>query len=392
MAVLQVERKRMIEEQQQTVSIKRPRLATHLYVRLGSSDDSGKDVLFFYSGRRQIKLEGHRLKQFYEVVIPFLNGHHTINEIERKCAHLFRPEDLKRSLWLLTQHNLLQDADGSSLSEEARIQLAPQLNFFHELDLRAHETQQRLGKSTVTIFGMGGAGAAVALSLAGAQVGTIRCIDSLPVSSSDPFIAPAFSTEHVGKPRAEVIAKAISATSETVNAVSYSHKLETDDDVLSALEGSDFVACCADAGLASLFYKVNRACLQVRVNWIACSVSAFEGTVGPMVEPFKTACYLCYQMRATACKEHPEEAMSYLEFLDARKQDDSGVRENHSFSAGTIGNLVGLEIFKALTGVIPPSTLGHITVIDFLQLTSSRHAILRRPWCPACFKEQPCGS
>lgn len=376
-----------MEDQQQSLLIKRPRLATHLYVRLGPSEDSGKDILFFNSGRRQIKLEGHRLKQFYEFVIPLLNGHHTISEIEAKSAHLFRPEDLKRSLGLLTKHNLLQDADRDSLADETRIQLAPQLNFFHELDLSADDTQQQLRKSTVTIFGMGGAGAVAALSLAGAQVGTIRCVDDLPVTSSDPFIAPAFSAEDVGKPRAEIIAKAISARSKNINVVPCTDKLETEDDLLGALEGADFAACCSDIGLASLFYKVNRACLQSRVSWIPCSVSGFEGTVGPIVEPFKTACYLCYQMRAAACKEHPEEAVSFLEFLDARKRDDSEARENHSFSAGAIGNLVGLEIFKALTGVIPPSTLGHIMVFDFLQARSSRHAILRRPWCPACFKE-----
>jgi bacteriocin biosynthesis cyclodehydratase domain-containing protein len=376
----------MMQNEQRTFSIKKPKLATHLYVRLGSSDDSGKDVLFFNSERRQIKLEGHRLKQFYEVVIPLLDGHHTINEIQERCSHLFRSEDLNRSLWLLTEHNLLQDADQDSLTEETCVQLAPQLNFFHELKLSVQETQNRLAKSSLTIFGMGGAGAAATLALAGAQVGTIRCVDALPVSPSDPFVAPAFSTESVGRPRAEVIASAISALTQRVNAIPYTNTLETDDDVFRTIEASDFVVCCADRGLASLFYKVNRACLRARVRWMACSVSAFEGIVGPTIEPFKTACYLCYQMRAAACAEHPEEAVSYLEFLDARKQDDTRVRENHAFSAGVIGNLVGLEAFKALTGVIQPSTLGHIIVVDFLNLSSSKHLVVRKPWCPACFE------
>jgi len=376
----------VIEDQEQTFSIRKPKLATHLYVRPGPSEASGEEVLFFNSGWRQIKLQGHRLKQFYEVVIPLLSGHLTTEEIQAKCSHLFRSEDLKRGLQLLTEHNLLQEADQDSLTEETCIQLAPQLNFFHELDLSVKETQQRLAKSTVTIFGMGGAGAAATLSLAGAQVGTIRCVDALPVAPSDPFIAPAFPPESVGRPRAEVIARAISALTQQVNVVPYTNTLETDDDVFGAIEGSDFVVCCADTGLASLFYKVNRACLRARVRWIACSVSAFEGVVGPTIEPFKTACYLCYQMRAAACAKHPDEAVSFLEFLDARKQDDSGVRENHAFGAGAIGNLVGLEAFKALTGAIDPPTLGHILVFDFLQLSSSTHSVLRKPWCPACFE------
>jgi adenylyltransferase/sulfurtransferase len=371
-----------------TFSMKKPKLANHLYVRPGSPDDSGKDVLFFNSERRQIKLEGQGLNQFNEVVIPLLNGRHTKDDIQAKVSHLFPPEDLKRSLQLLSDHNLLQDAEQDSLNEETGIQLAPQLNFFHELDLSPHETQRRLAKATVTIFGMGGAGAAASLSLAGAQVGTIRCVDALPVAPSDPFLAPTFSKESVGSLRAEVIASTISALTQRVNAVPYTDTLETDDDVFRAIEGSDFVVCCADAGLASLFYKVNRACLRARVRWTSCSVSAFEGIVGPTVEPFETACYLCYQMRAAACAEHPEEAVSRLEFLDARKHDDSGVRENLTFTAGAIGNLVGLEAFKTLTGVIEPSTLGHIVVVNLLNLESSKHLVLRKPWCPACFEYQ----
>jgi Nitrile hydratase, alpha chain len=67
-----------------TLSMKKPKLATHLYVRPGSPDDSGKDVLFFSSERRQIKLEGQGLNQFNEVVIPLLNGRHTIDDIFRR--------------------------------------------------------------------------------------------------------------------------------------------------------------------------------------------------------------------------------------------------------------------------------------------------------------------
>src|SRR3712207_9319216 len=66
--------------------------------------------------------------------------------------------------------------------------------------------------------------------------------------------------------------------------------------------------------------------------------SALEGIVGPTVEPFETACYLCYQMRAAASAEHPEDAVAFQSFLDNRKRDDSTVRENLVFATQIVGD------------------------------------------------------
>jgi adenylyltransferase/sulfurtransferase len=365
-------------------SMERPRLATHVYVRVEPPDPSGVEGLHVVSSRRQLKLEGRGLRSFHEVVLPLLDGRHTMAEIEAASRPRFHPDELRRGLLLLASHDLLRDASKDVLAEPALTQLAPQLNFFHEMGQGAQETQARLASATVTVFGMGGAGAAACLSLAAAHVGKLRCIDASPVLSTDPTIAPTFPAGSVGRPRAEIVADMAKAVAPDLEVTSCTDVLATDDDVLEAIDGSDFVLCCIDPGLASLAYKINRACLRAGISWTACSASAFEGVVGPTVEPFDTACYLCYQMREAACAEHPEEALAHLEFLDARKTDDSGVREGHAFAAGATGNLAALEAFKKLSGVIDLASSGHIVVLDFLRLATTRHRVLRKPDCPAC--------
>jgi bacteriocin biosynthesis cyclodehydratase domain-containing protein len=91
-------------------------------------------------------------------------------------------------------------------------------------------------------------------------------------------------------------------------------------------------------------------------------------------------------MRAVACAGNPEDEFAFERVLDKRKRDDSGKRENLASGAGIAANLASLEAIKYLSGVLPPSALGRLVVLDLLDLSCTRHAVLRKPWCPACFK------
>ena len=92
-------------------------------------------------------------------------------------------------------------------------------------------------------------------------------------------------------------------------------------------------------------------------------------------------------MRAVACAGNPEDAFAFESFLDQRKRDDGGSRENLTFSAGLAANLVALEAVKQITGFVPTSAEGKVFVLDLLSLNMTKHVVLRKPWCPACFKQ-----
>lgn len=361
-----------------------PRLAGHFSVRGEPADSSGADVLHFVSSRRSLRFEGRNLTAFHEVVLPLLDGRHTLAAIETACAPRFRRDELHRGLQLLASHRLLHDAGTDAIEEPTRTRLAPQLNFLHELGFDAQQKQARLSSATVSLIGLSGAGATAALSLAAAQVGSLRCIDAQPVSAADPLLAAAFATESVGLSRADTVAELVKATAPDVKVSACTKPLDTDQEVRDEIAGSDLVLCFVDPGLASLTYKVNRACLDAGISWIACSVTGFEGVLGPIVKPYETACYLCYKMREAACSERPDDALAHLEFLDARRSDDGGIRENTPFSAGVVGNLMALEAFKQLSGIADDLSLGRITVLDFLRLTATQHLVVRKPDCPAC--------
>jgi molybdopterin-synthase adenylyltransferase len=371
-----------------TVNFSRPRLLSHYYIWFEPPGEDGEEVLHFASERRRVKLKGQSFREFQQHVIPLLDGRHTVEEIEGRVAHVFAAEELRAGLNLLAQHSLLEDVGGRAA--DVAEPPAPQHNFFHELGYDPELMRRRLAEATVTVFGMSGAGAAVALSLAAARVGALRCVDELPVAPADGYFSHVFTPAELGEGRASVVARRVESAAPGVRATAHAEPPQTDEDVLALIQGSDFVINCLDAGQSSLAYKLNRACLAARVRWTSCALSGSEVVVGPTVHPFETACYLCYKMRAVSCANNPEDAFSFESFLDQRKQDDSGSRENLAFSAGLAANLVALEAVKELTGVVPASAEGRIVVLDLLTLNTTKHVVLRKPWCPACFtQEQP---
>ena len=344
-------------------------------------------MLRFISERRRIKLKGHSFREFQEYVMPLLDGRHPLQEIEQAVADVFRPQDLEAALQLLAEHNLLEDGIDDSMDANHRAMLEPQANFFHEVSDDPRAAQARLTQATVTVVGVSGVGAPLALALASAGVGAVRCVDALPVTLSDTYLSPLFSTADVGAPRVAAIGARIQAAAPGTRVTTNAETLESDADVVEAVRGSDFVACCVDAGQSSLIYKLNRACLAEKLMWSSCSATAMEVVVGPTIVPGETPCFMCYKMRAVACADDPEADFAFQRMLDRRKQDDSGRRENLNVAAALASNLLGLEVVKLLSKVMPSPTVGRLIVFDLVDLSIKKHVVLRKPWCPACFPE-----
>lgn len=361
---------------------RKPLLPSHYSIWVDPPDEAGDEVLHIVSERRSLKLKGHSFREFRKNVIPLLDGSHTLEEIQSATQNIFRPEDLSECLGLLGDQGIIVEAEGTATPAVDR--LLPQLNFFHDVAPGAN-LHNRLMNATVAVIGLGGAGAAAALSLGAAGIGAVRCIDSSPMSAADLYFSPWLASGHPGSSRASTVAKLLNAAAPEVKVLVYEQPLESEEQIRAAIHGTDIVVCCLDASQSNLIFKLNRVCLADNIQWISCSLGGAEIIVGPAVQPGHSPCYLCFRMRAVACAGNPEEAFAYEKYLDRRKQDDSARRENLVFSAGIAANLLGIEAVKQLTGLSEPSLVGRILTIRLTDLSIERHTILRKPWCPACF-------
>jgi bacteriocin biosynthesis cyclodehydratase domain-containing protein len=365
--------------------LKRPLLPSHNAVWFEPPGEDGDEVLHVVSERRTLRLKGYAFREFCERVVPLLDGSRSLEEIHASTADVFEPEDLDRCLALLRDQGVVVDAAAANgVGSDAGERMTPQLNLFRDL-APGEDLQSRLASAHVALVGMGGAGPSAALALAAAGVGTISCHDPLPVVASDVYYAPFLGTQAVGGSRAESVARLVAAAAPEVQVRTSTRQLAGEDDLRTAIDGADFVVCCLDAGQTNLILKLNRVCLAENVRWIACALAGAEVVVGPAVHPGESACYLCYRMRAVAGAANPEEAFAYERYLDRRKRDDGAIRENLVFGAGVAGNLVGAEVAKELTGLGEPALVGRILVVRLTDLDVSRHRVLRKPGCPACF-------
>jgi len=362
----------------------RLRIPSHYYVYCDPPDKSGEEVLHFLSPHRRVRLKGHFFREFVQSVVPLLNGRHSFAEIHAEVSDLFAEEDLVACLDLLSQNSLLEDVTAWNLDEAVQERLRPQLNLFHDLSPRPWEMQQRLQQAKVTVFGLTGPGVTAARSLAAAGIGTLRCVDDGVVEPADLYFSPEFQPADRGALRCDALQRhlAVQAPGGEVQAVTT--RLTDDQMVEQAAADSDFVVNCIDEGNLSLSYKLNRACLRLKIPWISVAASGFEVVLGPTVYPGETACYLCYRMRMVACTDNPEASFDYESFLDRRKNDDGGRRANTVFGASVAGQLAAMEVVKALILPDPLATRGRVQVVDLRDLSSVMHVVLRKPWCPAC--------
>jgi bacteriocin biosynthesis cyclodehydratase domain-containing protein len=362
----------------------RPQLPSHYYILCEPPDAKGEEVLRFVSDTRAVKIKGRSFRDFQLRVVPLLDGTHSFDDIAEAVGDLFERAELQAALTLLADQNLLRDASLAAALSDDGVSREPQLNFLHEVSTQPAEVQRKLAATTVVVLGLGAVGAGASLALAASGIAKWRLVDHLRVSPADPYLSAAYASGDIGAGRAEIVRRRLEQIAPRAVIDVEDAALDTDAEIAATIAGCDFVLCCVDGGQASLAYKLNRVCLASGTPWIACDCSAAEVVVGPLVVPDRTACHLCYKMRLVAGSETPEDEFAYQSFLDRRKQDDSMHRQNLVFAAGLGAQLVALEAFKQLTGVLTPVTRGRIFVFDTMHLTCTPHVVLRKPWCPAC--------
>jgi molybdopterin-synthase adenylyltransferase len=364
--------------------LRRPQLLRSYHVLFEPPGSDGEEALVFISSLRRVRVTGRFFREFHEEVIPLLDGARSFDDIAAAVAESFAIDDLAAAIDLLAENGVLLDAADLDPMADENYRLEPQLNLFQAIGGAPALVQAKLARSTVAVVGLGGAGASVAMALAGCGIGQIRCLDDAEVGPADPYLAPFYNRKDLGMSRAHALAKRLLDVSPALSCTEVTGALADDAAVRSALDGCDFVVNCLDQGQLSLAYKLNRVCLELGTSSIFGAATGLEVRVGPLVVPGETACFMCYQMRLTACAQRPEEALRFQSYLDRRKRDDSARHENLACGPNICGQLLSLDTVKHLSGILEPSLRGRLFVLNLAQLTASTHHVLRKPWCPAC--------
>lgn len=136
--------------------------------------------------------------------------------------------------------------------------------------------QQKLFGAAVLIIGAGGLGCPALQYLAAAGVGSIGIVDDDVVALHNLHRQVLFTTEDVGKPKAEVAAKRLTKMNPDIAIHSYPFRL-TNQNALDIIEGYDYVLDATDNFATR--YLVNDACVLLKKPLIYGAISQFEGQV-----------------------------------------------------------------------------------------------------------------
>jgi len=225
------------------------------------------------------------------------------------------------------------------------------------------EGQKKLLDSRVLIIGVGGLGCPLSIYLAAAGVGTIGLVDFDLVDLTNLQRQILFTTDDVGKPKAEVAAKRIRALNPDVNVLIFKERL-TSENAMEIMVDFDVIIDGTDNFPTR--YLTNDASVLLGKPNVYGSIFRFEGQAS-VFDAKRGPCYRCL---------FPEPPPPGLVPSCA----EGGVL---GILPGTIALIQATETIKLITGKGTP-LIGRLLQYDSLAMKYREFKLRKDPKCPVC--------
>lgn len=211
------------------------------------------------------------------------------------------------------------------------------------------EGQARLMQSSALIVGLGGLGSAVATYLTGAGIGHIGLCDSDTVSLSNLQRQVLYTEAEVGRPKAEMARRRLSAQSSPTRFSVYPDGL-TDCNAIRIAAAFDILVDCTDNYATR--YLIDDICLKLGKPWVYGSIGEFSGQVAVMNHHSQRRYADLYPDREALCS------------LPRRTAGVIGS------VPGVIGSIQATEVLKILGGFGTPLD-GKLLTLDLLTMETN---------------------
>ncbi len=225
------------------------------------------------------------------------------------------------------------------------------------------EGQKKLLESKVLIIGVGGLGCPLSIYLAAAGVGTIGLVDFDLVDLTNLQRQILFTTDDVGKPKAEVAAKRIRALNPDVNVIIFKERI-TSENALTIMADFDVIIDGTDNFPTR--YLTNDASVLLGKPNVYGSIFRFEGQAS-VFDAKRGPCYRCL------FPEPPPPGM-------VPSCAEGGVL---GILPGSIALIQATETIKLITGNGTP-LIGRLLQYDSLAMKYREFRLRKDPKCPVC--------
>jgi ribosomal protein S12 methylthiotransferase accessory factor len=313
-----------------------------------------------------LELAGPDIGAFVSGVLPLLDGTRTLEELAGALPG-YQPDTVVALLTTLVQQGVIEPAGDAQAPLWRR-----QARWFARFG-DAEEALGRLAQARVVVVGLEPWGAAAARELANAGVGRLEALDDEAVSDDDLLATRAWSEADRGRPRAAAFGGGALA------------------ELPARLEApADLVVVALPGDALGELDAVARAAHARGVRSVYAHLEGTDAVVGPAVLPGVSACWNCARLRRLGHAPDPAAAHE----LQLAALAGGMPRRERSYlapAAGLLGHLIALEVLKLLTGYAPSGIVGRQLVQSLVTLETTRHTIVRMPWCEVCGGPGPAG-
>jgi molybdopterin/thiamine biosynthesis adenylyltransferase len=239
------------------------------------------------------------------------------------------------------------------------------------------EAQRRLKQSRVAVLGLGGTGGAIAMSLAAAGVGSMRCIDFDAVEVSNLSRQLMYREEDLGWSKVQTAVRRIRDLNRHVEVEGQELRVTGPDDLVEIMEDCDIFVLAADEPAPDIQLWTSEAALRTATPWAICQYAGPMIVTGLFV-PFSTACYECYL--ASLRDENTRRDGGPAEPLLTGDSGNAVIAP----TANATGHIGALEVIYFLTG-LQPQTVGRVLHHNLMRYDHMYYIEApQRPDCPAC--------
>ncbi|MHA6757523.1 TOMM precursor leader peptide-binding protein [Streptacidiphilus sp. PAMC 29251] len=328
------------------------------------------DGVLFHDSQGGFQLTAKSAYQLACLVVPYMNGHHTVEQL---CGSLSAEQrtmvaDLAEAL---LDRGFARDAEpANTLSADAGCTPAEAERFAAQLNYVAHyrdHSEERFvafRRARVAVLG----GDAIAR----------WCVLSLIRNGGSAIGVQAALRDPENRfQEIEAEAAELAAAQCPVDLVD----LPTPQGALSwdELAGFDTVVVSVDgAGVRQLLDLVE-AGVPAGVTLLPAATIGDQAVVGPLMSEGRPGCWICAVLRIGA-NGGPGAAAQVWSSLVV---PDTGPRPGRQLAA-MLGNLLAYEVFRSLTGVVPPETEGTVLCQDLQSMDVATQPLAPHPACPGC--------
>lgn len=233
--------------------------------------------------------------------------------------------------------------------------------YSRQLYVVGEEGQKKIRNTSVAIFGVGGLGTLVARYVVGGGFKSVVLVDFDTVSLSDIHRQILYSSEDVGRPKAEVAARVLKAVNPEVEIEALAEAISPDlaEEVVSKV---DVVVDALDNWASR--HVVNAAAVKSGRPLIHGAVQEWYGHVTTVI-PGRTPCL--------------EELFGKFK---SRPSCPGGFCPVLGPVVGVVSSIMAVEVFKTALGA--PSLAGKLLVVDLKHMSFEELAVEKSPGCPVC--------